>query len=81
MIQVPNSIMTYAIYALYLLTPGLVAISLIEDDRNYLYLAVVFLIVMMITSYIDLLRGERYARKKVKIGTSKLHEFRRRGWT
>ena len=79
-IKVPNSALTYANYVLYVFVPGLVAVYLWSDDRSYLWLAVGFLAIMMITSYADLLRGERYARKKVKIATSDLVEFRRRGW-
>ncbi|OGS55913.1 MAG: hypothetical protein A3K60_03360 [Euryarchaeota archaeon RBG_19FT_COMBO_56_21] len=80
-IKVPNSALTYVNYFLYVFVPGLVAVYLWKEDRSYVWLAVGFLVIMMITSYIDLLRGERYARKKVKIASSDLNEFRRRGWT
>lgn len=80
-IKVPNSMLTYANYFMYVFVPGLVGVYLWSDDRTFLWLAVGFLAVMMITSYIDLLRGERYARQKVKIASSDMNEFRRRGWT
>lgn len=81
LIVVPNGYLTYLNYVLYILAPMFAIISVLTDTRDYIWVAVGLLIVMMISSYLDLVRGEKIARKKVKIGTTSLHEFRRRGWT
>ena len=80
-ILVPNAPITYVKYFLYVFVLGLVGVHLWTDNRDYLWLAVGFLVVMMVVSYLDMQRGEKYARKKVKIANSDLNDFRRRGWT
>jgi len=79
-IVVPGGPLTYLTYVLYFVVPGLVAVSLIIDERVYLYYALAGLAVMMIGAMIDLGRGQRIAKSKVKVASSDLHEFRRRGW-
>lgn len=79
-IVVPNGPLTYLTYFLYFFVPGLVAVSLIIDDRDYLWYAVVGLAIMVAVAMIDLGRGYRLAKKKVRIAASDLHEFRKRGW-
>jgi len=79
-IIVPNGPLTYLTYFLYFFVPGLVAVSLITDQRPYLWYALVGLAVMMIVAMIDLGRGQKVARSRVKVAGSDLHEFRRRGW-
>jgi len=79
-IEIPNNWMTYASYLLYAVIPALVAISLYLKDRTYLYLAVILLIIMMAVAYANVARGERYARARIRIASSDLSDFRRRGW-
>ena len=79
-IQIPNNWMTYVSYVLYAVIPALVLISLTLKDRAFLYLAVVLLLIMMVVAYANVVRGERYARARIKIATSASGEFRRRGW-
>jgi phage FluMu protein Com len=79
-IVVKNSPLTYLTYALYFIVLGLVAYSLRTDDKVFLYYAIVGLVVAVIAAYADLIRGEKLARKRVKIADSDTSTFRRRGW-
>ncbi|MBN1677959.1 MAG: hypothetical protein JW880_05410 [Candidatus Thermoplasmatota archaeon] len=79
-IVVPNGPLTYLTYFLYFFVPGLVAVSLITDDKTYLWYAIVGLVLMVTVAMIDLGRGYKLAKKKVRIAASDLHEFRKRGW-
>jgi positive regulator of sigma E activity len=80
MIVVKNSPLTYLTYALYFIVLGLVAYSLRTDDKTFLYYAIVGLAVAVIAAYVDMARGEKLARKRVKIADSDTATFRRRGW-
>lgn len=79
-IKIPNSWMTYALYALYVVTPGFVAVSVYYDVRTYLYVAVVLLVFMFILSWIEVGRGSAYARTKIKVTSADVKDFRKRGW-
>ncbi len=79
-IQIPNSWMTFALYVLYVVTPGLVLVSVYGEDKAYLYAAVVFLVIMFIFSWLEVSRGMAYSRTKVKITSANRKDFRKRGW-
>jgi uncharacterized protein (DUF983 family) len=79
-IKIPNTSLTYALYFLYIVTPALVLVSVWEDDKSYLYMAVVLLIFMFIIQWIEVSRGQAYARTKVKITAANLKDFKKRGW-
>ena len=79
-IQIPNSWMTYALYILYVVTPGMVLVSVYNDDKLYLYAAVVLLVFMFILSWLEVGRGLAYARTKIKITSTDVKDFRKRGW-
>lgn len=79
-IPIPNSWMTYALYTLYVVTPGLVLVSVNNNDKTYLYAAVVFLVLMFILSWLEVSRGMAYSRTKVKITSANRKDFRKRGW-
>jgi hypothetical protein len=80
-IKVPNIWLTYLMYLLYVLSPSILVIYVIEDDRTYLYVALFMVLVMMVISWLELGRGREYARAKVKITQQNLGDFRKRGWT
>jgi len=80
LIVVKNSWLTFVTYALYAVIIGLVAVSLRSDDRSYLYWAIGGLVVAVVAAYVDMVRGEKLARKRVKITDSDTSSFRRRGW-
>ena len=79
-IKIPNSWLTYALYVLYVVTPGFVAVSVYSDVRTYLYVAVVLLVLMFIISWIEVSRGLAYARTKIKVASANVKELRKRGW-
>ncbi len=79
-IAVTNGPLTYLTYFLYVFVPGLVVVSITWDDRTYLWYAVAGLVVMVVVAMIDIGRAQAVAKKRVRIASSNLHEFRRRGW-
>ena len=80
-IVVPRSALTYFSYALYVLVPGLVGVHLLTDADMYLCLSVAGLVAMMIVSYADISKGEKFARAKIKVTSSDKSELRKKGWT
>lgn len=79
-IVIPNGTLTYLMYFLYFFVPGLVAVSIAIDQRVYLWYAIAGLVLMVAVAMADLGRGQKLAKKKVRIASSDVHEFRRRGW-
>lgn len=80
-IRIPNTWLTYLLYALYVTSPALVLVYVWNHDRQYLYFALALVFVMMVISWLELGRGRDYARAKVKITHQNIDDFRRRGWT
>ncbi len=79
-IPIPANWMTYLSYILYALIPALIAIDFTYHDRNYLYLAVALLFVMMAVSFVDIGRGEKYAKERIKVTDTDVDAFKRRKW-
>lgn len=79
-ITIPRNWMTYASYILYVVVPALIVANQITGSAIYLQLAVVGVIVMLIVSYADIVRGEKYARTKIRVAGSNLDQFRKKGW-
>jgi len=77
---VKNGPLTYLTYILYVVVPGLVVVSLTTDDKTYLWYAVIGLVVMVIVAMVDIGRAQAIAKQRIKIASSDLHLFRRRGW-
>jgi hypothetical protein len=80
-IRIPNRWLTYVLYALYVLTPALIAVYLLKNQKLYLYTAVVLVVILMVISWIELGRGREYARTKVRKTADNLEHFRKRGWS
>ena len=80
-IKIPNTWMTYMLYLMYILTPAVLLVYAMTDDRNLLYVAFVLVFIMMAIAWVELGRGRAYARAKVKITAQNVDDFRRRGWT
>ncbi len=79
-IDIPNSWMTYTSYILYVVIPVLVVFYVTQKTQIWIYAAVVLLVVMMILTYMDILRGEKFAKAKIKVTASDADRFRTRGW-
>jgi len=79
-IPIPNSWMTFATYALYVLVPAFVALDMTYDYDILMWLAIVALIILFFIAYGDLARGSRYAKSKIKVTDSDAGDFRKKGW-
>lgn len=79
-IKVPNSWMTYVSYVLYVVIPVLVVFYVTTETVTWIYAAVFLLVVMMILQYMDVARGEKYARSKIRVTSADSGRFRSRGW-
>ena len=80
-IKIPSSWRTYVVYVLYILTPALVLVSVYNDDKAYLYAAVVLFVFMFILAWLELSRGLAYAKTKIKVTSANMKDFRKRGWS
>ncbi len=69
-IIVPNSWMTYATYFLYVFVPAMVVLYLTSKATFWIYVAIALLIVMVILQLLDLIRGEKIARGRIKFTAS-----------
>jgi uncharacterized protein (DUF983 family) len=79
-IKIPRGLLTYISYILYVVVPGLVVADQLTGSSEYLTLAVVGVVAMLIISYADIVRGEKFARTKIKVASSDLNRFRKKGW-
>lgn len=79
-IHIPRNKVTYALYALYVIIPALILAYVEEHAKTYLYVAIAGLVVMMALAYVELVRGEKYAKAKIKITSADVQRFKRRGW-
>lgn len=79
-IKIPLNSYLVVLYALYIASPAAVLIYIYSDDIYYLYVGVALLAVMVFISLVAISRGEEYARSKIRMTSSNVSEFRRRGW-
>lgn len=79
-IEVPRTLATYAVYVLTAGAFALVYMNTREDVSMYLYLAIVLVVAMMVIQFKELVRGERYARTKIKVTHSDADAMRKKGW-
>ncbi len=79
-VPIPPNWLTYTSYALYAIVPALVLIYVLGHTKAYLYVAIAGLVVMMLVAYADLMRGEKYAKTKIKITSADVKTFKGRGW-
>jgi hypothetical protein len=78
-IKVPNSWMTYVSYALYAVIPALVAVYATSKATIWIYAAVVLLAIMVVLQYMDVVRGEKFARSKIRVTASDAESLRTHG--
>ncbi len=77
-ISVPNSWMTYVSYVLYVTIPVLVVMYVTSNVTTWIVASVILLIAMMIIQYKDMVRGERFARSKIRVTASDSEAFKAR---
>lgn len=78
-IDVPKTATTYAVYVLAAGAFAAVYAYTRLDDRYYLWLGLALVVAMMALQFKDLLRGEKYAKAKIKITKSDI-DLRKKGW-
>jgi hypothetical protein len=79
-IDIPRNWMTYGSYLLYIVIPALILVYVAEHVKLYLYAALALLFVMMVLAYADIVRGEAYARERIKRTVSDSDIFNRRSY-
>lgn len=79
-IEIPRGPLTYAVYALAAVAVVLAYLSTKTGDRLYIYAALVFTVAMGAVQFKELMRGERYAKAKIKVTKSDLPQMRKKGW-
>jgi hypothetical protein len=79
-IEIPRGPMTYLVYLLAVVAMTLAYLYTREDDDLFLYAAVAFTVAMGVVQFKELIRGERYARAKIKVTRSDVPAMRKKGW-
>lgn len=79
-IRVPRTALTYAIWALMAAAFALLFLHTRVENSQYLYAAVVLVVVLMVIQFKELSRGHRYAMSKIRITSSDHDEMRKKGW-
>ena len=79
-IVVPNSWMTYVSYVLYVVVPLLVVVYVSTHVVEWIYAAIALLIVMIVLQYLDIVRGEKFAKAKIRVTVSDTSKLRGRNW-
>jgi len=77
-IPIPRTPVTYAKYVLWIVVLAMIALHLKLDDRMFLWAGVVVLAAGMVLAYVDLLRGERKARARIRMTAADLEALRER---
>ncbi len=79
-ITVPPNWLTYTTYVLYGVVIAFMAVYVYGHIQEFLYFAIGALVAMFLISYADIVRGEEYAKSKIKVAGSDAVDFRKRGW-
>jgi uncharacterized protein (DUF983 family) len=79
-IDVPRGPLTFVVYALAAVAIVLAYLYTRLDEDLYIYVAVAFTVAMGIVQFKELVRGERYARAKIRVTRSDLPAMRKKGW-
>lgn len=79
-INIPRSAFTYATYVLMATVFLLVYLNTATNYDIYLFAAVAGVIAIVVLQFVEISRGELYAKMKIRPTSSDLQEFRKRGW-
>ena len=80
-ITVPKSGLSYLTYVMMVFVTAAALINVNTGDDLYFYLAIVGVGALLAIQFIDMSRGEKYARARIRPTTSDIDEFRKRGWS
>lgn len=79
-IPVPRTALTYVLYALILVVFGMVYTYTRSDEVIFLLGSILGLVGAFIIQAVEISRGERIARAKIKATKSDAQKFRKKGW-
>lgn len=79
-IEVPRTLASYMIYVLAAAAFALIYLNSKGGDDVYLYTAIVLVVAMMVLQFKELVRGEKYAKAKIKVTQSDTKTMKDKGW-
>lgn len=79
-IDIPRGPLTYIVYVLAAVAMTLAYLYTRQEEQLYLYFAVVFTVAMGVAQFKELVRGEKYARAKIKVTKSDVPAMRKKSW-
>ena len=79
-IPIPSSVFTYLVYVTMVICFVILYLYTRNDDDTYLYVAIAFAFVMAASQIVDLMRGEKYARARIKVAHSDTDAMKKKGW-
>lgn len=79
-ISVPRTTLSFVTYGLIAEVLGTVFIYTRTDESIYLYAGIVGLVATFVVQAIEISRGERVARSRIRATKSDAVAFRKRGW-
>lgn len=80
MIDVPNTYLTYVLYALMAVIIALVYVNTTSDQPLFLYVAVALLAVLMAIQFAEISRGAKHAKSRIRATSSDVNVLRKKGW-
>lgn len=80
LIPIPPAAMTYAVYALVGICFVLVYYGSKADDKLMIYAALAGVVAAMVLQFLELSRGEKYARTRIKPTKSDAAALKKKGW-
>lgn len=80
-ITVPKSGLSYLIFVMMVLVTAAAIMDVRTGDDLYFYLAIVGVVALIAIQFIDISRGEKYARARIRPTSSDVDEFKKRGWS
>jgi len=79
-LKVPRTPLTFVAYALVVAILVLIYLYTRTDEAIYMYGGVVALVACFIVQAMDISRGERVARSRIKTARSDVEAFKKKGW-
>ncbi|MGD9962433.1 MAG: hypothetical protein AB7S97_00815, partial [Thermoplasmata archaeon] len=79
-IPIPPSVFTYVVYVTMAVCFALLFLYSRNDEQLYLYVAILFAFVMAGAQVKELVRGEKYAKAKIRVTQSDTGSMKGRGW-
>lgn len=79
-IKIPPSVFTYTVYVTTVVALVLLYMYTRNDEDTYFYVAIVVAAVMVVAQIKENLRGEKYAKARIKVTQSDTKAMKDKGW-